>query len=141
MKIQRKFPNKLNIIFIVILFISSSCKVEHNPIVGVWKPVTLILPESIKKTQKGADLVYMTFEQSKDIYYHFHPDSVFSLESPKDMTGFKDAIGTYSVKGNKISINIYNAVLKSDIIKLTNTEMHVQSTDSITIIYEKVKNE
>lgn len=124
---------------VVILFLTSSCKVEHNSIVGVWKPVTLLLPESVKNSKSEADLVFMTFEQSKDILYHFHADSTFTLESQKEAEGFQDAKGKYSVINNAIAINIYNTVLRSNIVKLTDKEMHVQSTDSVTIVYERVK--
>lgn len=130
---------KSKIAFIFILLLTTSCKVEENSIVGIWKPVTIILPESVQKIKSKSDVIFMTFEQSKDMYYHFHADSTFSLESPKESIGFEDAKGTYTVKGNAIAINIYSTVLKSDIIKLTKNEMHVQSTDSVTIIYERVK--
>lgn len=125
---------------VIILFLTSSCKVEHNSIVGVWKPVTLLLPESVKNSKSESDLVFMTFEQSKDILYHFHADSTFTLESQKEEAGFQDAKGKYSVINNAIAINIYNTVLRSNIVKLTDKEMHVQSTDSVTIVYERVKD-
>jgi hypothetical protein len=141
MRSPRKYSNKLTIALIITLFITSSCKVERNSIVGVWKPVTMILPEKMKKNERESKTVYMTFEQSKNMLYHFHADSTFSLEAPKDEKGFQEAAGTYSIKGRSIAISIYNTILKSDIVKLTDKEMHVQSTDSITIIYEKVRND
>ncbi|MFY9310802.1 MAG: DUF5004 domain-containing protein [Bacteroidia bacterium] len=138
---KRFFPNKLVVTMVSILFLTSSCKVEQSTIVGVWKPVTLILPESIKKTKAESDYIFMTFNQSKDILYHFHADSTFTLESQKDAVGFQDAKGKYSMTGNAIAISIYNTVLKSNIVKLTEREMHVQSTDSVTIIYERLKGQ
>jgi hypothetical protein len=131
---------KTKIAFVFILLLTTSCKVEQNSIFGVWKPVTILLPESVKKTKSKSDVIFMTFEQSKDMYYHFHSDSTFSLESPKDGEGFKDAKGTFTINGNAIAINIYSTVLKSNIVKLTKNEMHVQSTDSVTIIYEKIRD-
>ena len=125
---------------IATLFFTTSCKVEQkDSIVGVWKPVTLILPESVKKSKADSNLIFMTFEQSKDMLYHFHADSSFSLESSKPSENFNDAKGTYSLNGNAIAINIYNTVLRSNIVKINNVEMHVQSNDSVTIIYEKLK--
>ena len=139
MMIKKLMFAKTKIAFVFILLLTTSCKVEEQSIVGVWKPVTIILPESVLKIKSKSDVIFMTFEQSRDMYYHFHSDSTFSLESPKESIGFEDAKGIYTVKGNAITINIYSTVLKSDIIKLTKNEMHVQSTDSVTIIYEKVK--
>lgn len=138
--IKKIIFTKTKILFFFILLLTTSCKVEQNSIFGVWKPVTLILPESVKNTKSKSDVIFMTFEQSKDMYYHFHADSTFSLESPKDAEGFKDAKGTFTIKGNEIAINIYSTVLRSNIVKLTEKEMHVQSTDSVTIIYEKIKD-
>ncbi len=136
---NRLYPTKLIVILAVTLFLTSSCKVEHSSIVGVWKPVTLILPESAKKSEKESSLVFMTFDQSKDMLYHFHADSTFTLEPLKDTPGFDDAKGTYTVIDNAIAINIYNTVLKSNIVKITDREMHVQSPDSVIIVYERLK--
>lgn len=140
MSIKKIIFAKTKIAFVFILLLTTSCKVEQETIFGVWKPVTLLLPESVKKSKSQSDLIFMTFEQSKDMHYHFHPDSSFSLESPKESVGFQDAKGTFTIKGNAIAINIYSTVLKSNIIKLTKKEMHVQSTDSVIIIYEKIRD-
>lgn len=131
---------KISFLLLTALFVASSCTVEHgreNTIVGVWKPSVLILPESIKKNEKQAQMLFVTFEQSQDMLYHFHADSTFTLESSADGKGFQDAAGTYSLNGNAVEIKIYNTVLKSDIVKITTKEMKVISPDSVIIIYER----
>lgn len=131
---------KISLLLLTALFVASSCTVEHgreNTIVGVWKPSVLILPENIKKNEKQAQMVFVTFDQSRDMLYHFHADSTFTLESSTDGKGFQDAEGTYSLNGNAIAIKIYNTVLTSDIIKISEKEMKVMSPDSVIIIYER----
>lgn len=133
---------KIIFLLLTILFFTSSCKVERITMVGVWKPSVLILPPIMQTKDKmqQAQMITQTFEQSKDMLYHFHADSSFTLESLKGESGFQDAAGRYSVVGKTVAISIYSTVLKSDIVKLTEKEMHVKSTDSVTIIYERIRD-
>lgn len=133
---------KIIFLFLTTFFFTTSCKVERTTMVGVWKPSVLILPPVMQTAEKvqQAKMITQTFEQSKDMLYHFHADSTFTLESLKGESGFQDAAGKYSVVGNTVAISIYNTILKSDIVKLTEKEMYVKSTDSVTIIYERIRD-
>ncbi len=108
---------------------------------GVWKPDSLILSEEIRQQPDQMRLVSMTFDLSKNTYYHFHGDNSFTLESEKEDPAMKEARGNYTIDGTKISINISNTRLSSDILQLTDSVMYVKSSEQVTIVYKKIKEE
>lgn len=139
-KIQLHMKLVKSLFVLATLFTLLSCSPKGPSIVGVWKPTSMVLPDDVLKQPEKAKLINQTFELSKNTYYHFKDDNSFALESEKEDPNLKDATGTYSMDGNKVVIDIYNTKLHGEIIKLTDTEMHVKSTDQATIIYTKIKS-
>lgn len=132
---------KLIIASLFILVTTIGCKTKNVTIVGVWKPKELILPEKQRQDANSAMFINMAFEKSKEVYYKFNSDGTFAFISDKDIPELKDAKGTYSVKGKKLTINYNNTSQESEIIKLTTTEMQGQSKDSVIVVYEKLRDE
>ncbi|MCW3083303.1 MAG: hypothetical protein JWP12_669 [Bacteroidetes bacterium] len=130
---------KLIIIATFLILIVNACKTNEPTIVGVWKPSSLILPEGLKKDVNSVQFINMTFEKSKEICYKFNADGTFEFVSDKDIPGIKGSKGTYKIEGKTMAIDYNNSKQESTIIKLTDTEIQVQSKDSIIVVYERNK--
>lgn len=123
--------------FFVFLY---ACAPKGPSVVGVWQPTSLILTDELLKQPDRAKLINQTFDLSKNTYYHFKADNSFALESEKEDPNLKGAVGTYQFDGKSIVINMYNTKLQSDIVKLSETEMQVKSSNEATIVYTKIKD-
>jgi hypothetical protein len=141
MRLVKTFSVRAIAVVLLLSLFFYSCQPQGSSLVGVWKPDSLILSEGIKNQPDQLKLVSMTFELSKNTYYHFHNNNSFTLESEREDPNLKDAIGSYTVDGTKISIIMSNTKLSSNIIQLTDSVMYVKSSDQVTIKYKKIKND
>ncbi|MES2592799.1 MAG: DUF5004 domain-containing protein [Bacteroidota bacterium] len=139
MTFLKKHLYKTNIIITLLSLIMFSCSHE-NTIFGIWKPVSIVLPENIQQDPIKAKTAVTTFEQSKDMFYNFHADSTFTLETEVDVPGLKNLVGSFSVIGKKIVINFNTAKLESEIDQLTDSTMNVRSDDNTIIVFKKIRD-
>lgn len=139
MTLLKKHLKYTNILFTILFLSICSCNNETT-IFGVWKPVSIVLPDNIQRDSVKSKTAVTTFEQSKDMYYNFHADSTFTLETGQDVPGLKNLSGSFSVIGKRVTINFNAAKLESEIDKLTDSTMNVRSNDNTIIVFKKIRD-